>query len=397
MIKLFLLLLFVIVPMDIFATDYMYSYDRVLANDNLVVEEERLYKYYDEIITYTDNYYIEGDNPNEYPYQSDIMLTKSYYNLFEEPEQSPNRTITYKEALVYQRLKPINRIVIKDLRADYAARKFDITEIKVYYKDKEVGYHNYCIECNEYATTNFNNGKYNETNGSIAFNSVIDIRLDGEYYPDDLKLVFYFYEMDNYKVTFNVFFYDKSVTDIFSYNATYDNLDYIKKKVEIDTSLFSAINNYLGSINIKINQADIINYKWEDKYSLVKDGNYFYNEIPDYKVYYYEDVLFKYYKIDKNYLKGYHLNLSDYIKDEEDFIIRYKYKEKEENNQIVCPIYEKEDDDLKSDYDKETYVYSVYEKDINANKIIKFRLVVVFIIVFVLSVMIYTIYCLRKD
>ena len=221
--------------------------------------------------------------------------------------------------------------------------------------------------------------------------------MDNEYYPEDLKIVMYFYEMHNYNVSFNIFFYDKSVTEIFSYNASYDNLDYITKKIELDTSCFSATTNYMGSVNIKIDKSDIKNYKWEESYVFYKEDAYIYNEIPDFKVYSYDDILFKYYRVDKNYLKGYYLDMPDYIKDEEDFVIRYKYKEKDkEQTQIVCPVC-LDDCDVESSNNSKTYIYNVEEKNIDANKIVKFRHVIMLIIILVLSIMVYTVYSLRKD
>lgn len=392
MIKLFLFLL-ALIPTTVFASDYQYSLDKIESNENIVVEEEKLYKYYEEEIVYTKDYYEEGSNPEEYPYQSDIITSQNTYNLLEKPEEKPNRNITIKNITAYRRLQPIKRIVIRDIRTGLSSRNLNITEIEIYNGTEKVNFNYYCFLCDGYTPITLNNSKYNDKNSTVSFKSIIDIRLKDSYYPEDLKVVVYFQESTKFTFSFNIYYYDQTVNDLFDYNATYSNLDYIVKKIELNTSSFSSENAYLGSTNIKINKSDIINYKWEkNKISETKEPNYFYQELPNFQVYNCEDILFKYYKKNKKYLKGYYLDMPDYIKDESDFIIRYKYKGKEKNVTPCpkCEVKKEAKDNINN------LIYNVEQKTVNQSKIYKFRHILAVIIILVLSLMTYTIYVIRK-
>ena len=365
--KLLLISTLLLLPTKVFASDYKYSMTKIEATDDIEVKEEKLYKFYDEEITYTDDYYMEGENPKEYPYQSDIIISKITRNNLVK-EEKKGRNIHEKEINAYAHLKKIKRIVIKDIYTEVGTRDINIKEIAIYNKNKKIDYNYYCVSCGDFTQYALNNDKYDDKSSYINYQSVLDIRLNEEYYPEDLKIVIYFKEYNKFKFNFNIYYYDNSVTCLMQSNAVYPRYDYIIKNVGFDTNNIKS-DDYLASMNIKINKNDIVNYQFEeDIISLDKDPNYYYKELYNIKVYDYEDIMYKYYKKEKKYLKGYYKELEDYIKDEKDYIIRYKYRkiENKENKQISS-IEQEEQEEKEKSYQEEKIYYNV-DKNLTLNK-----------------------------
>ena len=87
--------------------------------------------------------------------------------------------------------------------------------------------------------------------------------------------------------------------------------------------------------------------------------------------------------------------LDDYIKDETDYIVRYKYKKKdvEDDKNVIDAV---ADEEVVCETIKcENPIYK--EKIIKVTNINKFRYVISIIIILVLSIMIYTFYSLKKE
>ena len=397
MIKLFLLLA-ILFPIKVLATNE-YSYEVLEPTKGMEVIEDKLYKYYEEEIIYTEDYYEEGKNPSDYPYQSDIITSKITTNSLIKPEELPNRNINIKKINGYYHLKKIKEISIRDIIISNN-RNLSLTEIEIYNKDKKINYNYVCFECEGFSPKVFNNNKFDDGNTYIKYQSIINIYLEEEIYPEDIKIVFHFHDNSSFSISFNIYYYDEILEDdLFVYNARYPKYDYIVNNISLKSNDFITFENSYWSTNAVFSKDDIINYKWDtNNISLNNDDNYVMKEVLDITVYDYEDILFKYYKINKRYLKDYYLNMPSYIKDETDYIIGYKYKKIENTNkEKTCEHINASQNNKKEEQNNEKIVsYNVIEKNSSASKLFKFRHWLVVIIISILGLMIYAVISLIK-
>ena len=81
-------------------------------------------------------------------------------------------------------------------------------------------------------------------------------------------------------------------------------------------------------VTIKISESDIKTYRYDEETITTKDeiDNNLYHKLSTTIKYKYQDTLFKYYKIEKEYQDGYHNDLEGYIKDETNCISLYSEK-----------------------------------------------------------------------
>lgn len=320
-------LMLLCIPFNIYALNYKYQ-DTLVEDSKYLIKEEKLYKFYEEEKEYTTDYYLENNNPEEYPYKSDISKEITSDFLEEKPEEKLNRIITTHYLNGYYSLKPINRVEIRNINT--SKNYLYLTEVTILYKGEKINSLFHCYDCAGRIESYLNDNNYVSTRGYLDYTSVLEIEFDKEYNPDDLEIILYFYN-PSIDTTFNVYYYDKDVTRKFSYNEDSSPYDYIKFNVNLKDSEYKTA--YVKQYKLSLTKETIKKYKWdttliETEENLNED---FYQKVTNKVMYKYTDTLYKYYKINKVYLKDYLLEAPSYIKDENDYITRYLYIEKDCN------------------------------------------------------------------
>lgn len=288
--KIFITILLVLIPLNVQAI-----------NNQKTFSETKLCKYYKEIKVFTD-YTIEGENPKEYPFKSNEQIIKEY-ETETKPQEKPNRIIKEETYNNYNPIKKINRIVT---RYDMIALVY---ELEVYEKDQKLDY-----TLSEY---NKNQYKYINDNQLNLYNKInlnsIDIELPHEVNPLDITIKVY---LRKYFDTLDIytFLFPEEYKKEFDFVNIKIDYDYIKNKKTIKFEDDYEVRPY----EIKITQEDIKTYRYSnDKITTQEElETPLYNKLPNTTKYKYQDTLFKYYKIEKEYQEGYHKTLDGYIKDE---------------------------------------------------------------------------------
>lgn len=404
--KKIIMLMLLCFPFNAYALNYKYQ-DTLVEDQKYLVKEEKLYKFYEEQKEYTTDYYLENMNPEEYPYKSDITkeITSDY--LEEKPEEKLNRKVTTHYLNGYYSLKPINRIEIRNIDIEDRDLLY-LTEIKITYKGEKVNSLIHCYDCKSRIEIYLEDDDYGYTGGYLYYFSILEIEFDKEYNPADLEIKLYFYNQ-NKKASFSVYYYDKDMTNRVLYNDKYESNEYIKFNVDLANTVDYELPK-VKEYKLNLTKENIKKYKWdttliETKENLNED---FYQKVDNKVMYKYTDTLYKYYKINKVYLKDYLLEAPSYIKDENDYITRYLYIEKEEiesnntsdsnttndnvSNSTYTSIKENNNENKEEKEEK-----NVVNNITNPSTFYKNRHIYLVIIIITLSLMGYMLYSLRKE
>lgn len=241
---------------------------------------------------YSDDYYYEGENADDYPYKSDIYIERESNYLEDKPEDKLNRTILEENVIGYRSLEKVNVIVINNIKSS-SYMKYYFNEIEIFYKNKKINYKASCINCVDFAEFNLSNGNINESDGYLTYSSLIYLFLDDYYDPEYLTIDISFYNIES-SFSFCMHWY-KDVYEKFPYLNVNNKYDYIlfKNNIVKDKNI---LNFKTYKYSYSLNDDNIINYKWDNMFNIgVSNNKYF---ITDSKVFYkYIDKLYKYYKI----------------------------------------------------------------------------------------------------
>lgn len=279
-------------------------------------EEEKRYRFYKEEKLYSDIYYIEGENDKNYPYQSGEFIQTEFSDWEKEkPDEKKDRIIKTKEMYEYSKIKPIHYLQFDQIKGSKDALRF--LEIKIYNKEEEISYEIECENCTNKQKINDHN--YEQGYMAIKDNDTFILNLNSNYDLENLKVEVYL--TDSYGTN----------TSTFQINA----LDEEKKNLNdyIDVFLESNMYNKKDSgyrFNIDLKEY-IKSLYYEDK-KIVKEEKIeddSYQLINTYTLYAYQDIKYKYYRIEKIYEEGYYVEKENYIKDEKDYKIYYKIKDRE--------------------------------------------------------------------
>ena len=347
--KIFITILLVLIPLNVQAI-----------NNQKTFSETKLCKYYKETKVFT-NYTIEGENPKEYPFKSNEQIIKKYETEI-KPEEKPNRIIQEETYNNYNPIKKINRIVT---RYDMVGLVY---ELEIYEKDQKLDYTLSSNNDNQYKHINDNQlNLYDKINLNF-----IDINLSHEVNPLDITVKIY---LRRYFDTLDIYTYlfPKEYTKKFNVIEIKKEYDYINNSKKITFEDDYEVRPY----EIKITQEDIKTYKYSDEIITTQEEleTPLYNKLPSTTKYKYQDTLFKYYKIEKEYQEGYHKTLDGYIKDETKCI--NSFPEQKNNIFEKIPVTKKLQASIKADTkeektDKETITNTsnllVYKKQINTKK-----------------------------
>lgn len=170
-----ILLFIVILPVkaETYYSDYSdyssWSRNQVESSDLVDVEMERRYLYYHETIE--GDYFIEGENPSEYPYiDKDKSITKTIEGL-ESYEEKPNQIVETKNLYYYKYVRPFRYIVISNISNMY--NRLGISEIKVLARDVYQDMYVSCNNCTSSFESGIQNGNYNDINYTYAGDELI--------------------------------------------------------------------------------------------------------------------------------------------------------------------------------------------------------------------------------
>ncbi len=347
--KIFITILLILIPLNVQAI-----------NNQKTFSETKLCKYYKETKVFTD-YTIEGENPKEYPFKSNEQIIKEYQTET-QPEEKQNRIIKEETYNNYNPIKKINRIVT---RYDMVGLVY---ELEIYEKDQKLDY-----TLSEY---NKNQYKYINDNQLNLYNKInlnnIDIKLPHEVNPLDITIKVY---LRKYFDTLDIytFLFPEEYKKEFDFVNIKIDYDYIKNKKTIKFEDDYEVRPY----EIKITQKDIKTYRYSnDKITTQEElETPLYNKLPNTTKYKYQDTLFKYYKIEKEYKEGYYKTLDGYIEDKTKCI--NPFPEQKNNIFEKIPVTKKLQASIKADTkeektDKETITNTsnllVYKKQINTKK-----------------------------
>lgn len=399
--KKIIILMLLCIPFNIYALNYKYQ-DTLVEDSKYLVKEEKLYRFYEEQKEYTTDYYLENNNPEEYPYKSDISIEISSDFLEEKPEEKQNRIITTHYLNGYYSLKKVNRIEIRSIvsKKNY----LNLTEIVINYKNQKlkekVDYFIHCYDCNGHIESYLSDNKFVSGEGNLSFSSVLEIEFNKEYIPNLLEIKLYFYNQSD-DTTFSVYYYDKDLTTKFGSNSETSYYDYIKFNVNLaDAEYYKSA--YQEEYKLNLTKEEIKKYKWdttliETEEELNED---FYQKVTNKVMYKYTDTLYKYYKVNKVYLKDYLLEAPSYIKDESDYITRYLYIEKDSNSSNNDNISNNSNNKEANNTSIKENNQEVIEKEeniTNPSTFYKNRHIYLVIIIITLTLMCYMLHSLRKE
>lgn len=241
---------------------------------------------------YTENYYIESENPKEYPNKDNEKFIIKEYRSEIKLEAKPNRIEDEKIEYGYNELL-IKYIIINSfkLENDIYLSEIIITNKK---ENKKVNYQLECTSCEENLKEYLKDEVINENQETIKKGLTLTIELEKEYNPKNLEIEALIKNKDNSANTigYEIWYLDFK-PEIVKYTSKYNNG--IAHKSEIVT-----INNGMEHQKVKtnINEENIKNKRYSEKiiYLEEKQENSFYDYIEERRYYLYQDKLFKYYK-----------------------------------------------------------------------------------------------------
>lgn len=235
---------------------------------------------------YTNDYYLEGENPLEYPYKSDTFKEVVSDELYDEKVDSLNRTFIEVNKYKYQGLLGVDRINIRQT----SNNDFNIKNVKVYYRGEKLNYTYLCSNCFGYSIREVKTEFNYDINNEMQKNSLLELVLDKEYNPVDLKVEIS-YESGNSN--------NLSGIDIVYYNYASDNKYVLKPSIEPNEYIVFNINNLSSSSTIELKRENIRNYKYADDIILSDEklNEDFYKLLEVSTKYKYVDRVYLYYKI----------------------------------------------------------------------------------------------------
>ena len=298
--KIFITILLVLIPLNAQAI-----------NNQKTFSEKQLCKYYKENQVFTD-YIIEGENPKEYPFKSNDQIIKEYES-DTKPQDKLNRIIKEEIYNNYKKLKKINRIITR-----FKGEPL-IYQLEIYEKDQKLEYTFSKNNPKKYDSIKDNNFTYFER---ILLSS-LDLELPHEVNPFDITIKLYISKENNFEMF--TYLYPQDMNEKYEEeNLLHENY-YIKNTTNIS---FEQIDENMEIVTIKISESDIKTYRYDEETITTKDeiDNNLYHKLSTTIKYKYQDTLFKYYKIEKEYQDGYHNDLEGYIKDETNCISLYSEK-----------------------------------------------------------------------
>lgn len=302
----------------------------ILNQTNKILTTKTLCKFYKPKKVLSDNYYLEGENDKEYSEKSEEFIIKTSTEQDQLPEEKPNRIIKKEVYNNYNPLKKVNRIILS------INDGVNAYEIEIYDNNQKINYIFSTNNTKDYSLLNDNKiGFYQK----LLYEN-IDIILPRKINPLDITIKLHLKKYGgNEKIYLASYLYPEDIKE------KYDSNNSKNRQNEYITNIKEIIfDNYdIKEETISFTKKNIINYKYDSEKIVTKETLdsklYFKNE--DIIKYTYQDTMFKYYKIEREYQNGYHENLENYIKDEQDCITEQIYLTKDKDQFILKKLTQK--------------------------------------------------------
>lgn len=299
--------------------------DELTTNPNITtLGTESRYRWYKENITYSDKYYMEGENDSYFPLLDKNNYTKSDWSNWSdvEPENKSNRIIE-SDAFSYVRtIRPVKYLFLNNFYNP--SGKFKISKINVLIDDNIIQPEMVCTSCSSNFVTDIKNGN----NANTFIYNAGSLRLDlGDYYSiDRIKIELFLYADIPGRESLDVYYNEDSRIDYRNYG--YRKLEYyISSNDPFNANQFSVIADKSYIIHPSYTE-------WYYMAGLVEPT--FYREVTPTILYRYRDVFYRYYRVDREYLTDYFNSVDDYLYIKDDSTLRtfYMYAYRKLNSEI---------------------------------------------------------------
>ncbi|MDD3048657.1 MAG: hypothetical protein PHQ89_01525 [Bacilli bacterium] len=321
----FLFLVFILNINSIKALDNnFWSEELILDNSKIeLINTERRYAWYKEETVYSDKYFIEGytEAPFTDIIRDDYIVTDfTSWTEGNLPDRLPNRVIESKPLHKYRELKPARYIFFTDMIGGY--NSFKISEINIMINNVSVDYDIECTNCSNDFSIYVKNDIENENNSYVGNGGSFRIDLKDSYSIGLIKIEMYMKDTTPSTKKCNIAFKEGSnITDpsiassVFKSYIVSFTADNPFKYVIYPDSTWDINPIYQDWVYID----GILNATYYRQMLIVSEHRY-------------QDTLYKYSGIAKNYMEGFHIFVEDnnYIKDEDIYKDYYKYRYIEE-------------------------------------------------------------------
>lgn len=262
-----------------------------------VSAEGKEYRFYYLEKQYSNEFYEEGQNIEEYPYKSNIWKYSDKLQTTTEKPLIKEDIIKETQVLTYQEQEKVQYIIIDQT---YSDSKINVQEIEVYDKDKKIEYKVDCKTCPTEFFSLVQNTKLSYEYNYINNNSKIIVDLQKKYFPEDLILKIYLSGVNNKIARFRV-----TVNNTNDINDKYYRFQ-VDKKLSPLVQVIQPLKDiehtarYTATIS-QIKDVETI----ENAKILTKSTEYTY-----------KTRQYLYYKEVPHYIDGYYTNLPGLLKDE---------------------------------------------------------------------------------
>jgi hypothetical protein len=306
-----------------YALENVYQEEKLIGDN---VETEIRYKWYKDVRLDGD-YYLEESNSINYPYidYNDNKTIESDWS-FDKPIDIKNRTIEQRSMYKYKEIKPIRYINFFEMAG--SSWNLKISELNIYIDNQKIDYFINCTKCSNNYEQYINDNNIYQDNVYVYNWYEIYIDLKGYYDPSKIKIELYVYDQILSYKTFSIVANNNGTTGMI-------NQQYYYQKIYDE---FFCNNIYeIKKYTLLLNENNVYNPEWTDyKYSLDYQTNSYSQKVEPVNQYRYIDRIYKYYKIDRQYFDDNYYKASpseEYIQDENDYKIYYRYIDKNNANQ----------------------------------------------------------------
>lgn len=304
-------------------------YSELIEGDNLeVINTERRFKWYKEIMVYSDEYYIEGLNPEAFPNKMDEDYFETEFSKWDHEFNPPKyigRTIESRIVNKYRDLRPVRYLFFESFLSPNSF--FVIDELEVLIDDQAINYIVTVENGNEGFNYFISNGIFGENKAYLNNDGKFMIDLGDYYGINQIKIALYIGSDNNVSSCFELYLNESSSLHL-------DNYGYYLFDSDMLVANDLGTNKYL----LEPEQNWIINPVYQEWYysdALLTNTYYRQRIVASEKRY--KDILYRYSGIGRDYLDGYHLMFDDeqYQMDEELYQDFYQYRLLTTNQKII--------------------------------------------------------------
>lgn len=317
------IILFLLIP-KVYAWEEGVWTDEIIDDPNVEIEDTKVkYRWYQNIREYSLDYYIEEDNDLNYPHIDTNDYIQTDYSQWSDviPSDMPNRLIESKTTNRYRILRPIRYLFLENFKGG-VDEKFILAELKIIIDNEPISYSSSCEKCSPDFDKYINDGTYGDKT-YIQNGGKISIDLGDYYGIEQINLKLYMYKRSWHTEKFDLYFNE---------GETVDDRNYFYKEIAIYLSPLrpSAPEEHF----IIADETFVVNPVYSDW--IYTDDimlNKYYREFESVELYRYKDIKYRYYRESRQYIEGYHENISDssYLRDDDSTKTFYLYKYSSKN------------------------------------------------------------------